>query len=298
MSSDFPDYGRLHSKSVYLSEDGMRIHANADDTKSVTLKVTPSGAGNVDIALPTTAGTLMKTDDDVDSRNMVNGELLTSVTPTDTDNFLVFDASDSDGPKRVTGADLKTYVGGANLSPGDIDNANLFAAGVVDTAALGADAVTSAKLADDCVTGDHIASGAINAAPMLAPNVVSTAALGALQVTAGKIANDAITTLKVADSQITNAKLAGSITTSKLVDGPGTLGTVEASKFVSVDANKDMSGARHVTADGTVQAGAAEAFRLGGDADNSWRVMISGGNLVFQKKETGTWNTKHTITSS
>lgn len=32
-------------------------------------------------------------------------------------------------------------------------------------------------------------------------------------------------------------------------------------------------------------------------ADGTWRIMVSSGNLVFQKKEIGVWNTKYTITA-
>ena len=42
MSSDYDTYGRMHAKSLFLSEDGVRIHNNADDSQTVTLKCTPS----------------------------------------------------------------------------------------------------------------------------------------------------------------------------------------------------------------------------------------------------------------
>ena len=86
--SDYDTYSRLHCRSVYTSEDGLRLAKNDDDTKTVTLKCTPSEAGNVDINLPTSAGTLMLTDGDLDARNLTNLQNLVSVSPEDNDAFL------------------------------------------------------------------------------------------------------------------------------------------------------------------------------------------------------------------
>jgi hypothetical protein len=104
--SNYDNYSRIHCRSVYTSEDGLRLAKNDDVTKTITLKVTPSEAGNVDINLPTVAGTLMLTSGDLDSRNLVHGNLLASVTPVDDDAFLIYDASDSNDPKRVLGSSL------------------------------------------------------------------------------------------------------------------------------------------------------------------------------------------------
>ena len=81
--SDYDTYSRIHAKSMMLSEDGVRWHLDTDSNKTVTLKCTPSASGNIDLQLPTSAGTLMRTADDLDSRNLAHGNLLTSVTPVD-----------------------------------------------------------------------------------------------------------------------------------------------------------------------------------------------------------------------
>ena len=89
MSSDYDTYGNLKVKSVLLdAPSGLVFHDPEDDSKKATIKVTGLQAGNIDLNLPTTAGTLMTTADSV------------------------------------------------NLQPGDIGNANLFAADVVDANAL------------------------------------------------------------------------------------------------------------------------------------------------------------------
>jgi hypothetical protein len=67
-----------------------------------------------------------------------------------------------------------------HYADGSIDTAH-YAAGSVDTTALGADAVTAAKIADDVVNSEHLAAGGID-----------TEHLGALQVTGAKLNTDVI----------------------------------------------------------------------------------------------------------
>jgi len=264
-SSDYDTYGKLHSKSIFLSEAGVRIHKDDDDSKTVTLTATPTEAGNIALTLPVgAAGALLSDQSTLDARNLHHTNLLPGATPVDADKFSFVDADDSEALKTCTGSQLKTYIGTVSLSAGDIDNSNLFAAGVVDTAAvadnavtnakLGADCVTSAELADDCVTGDHIANGAINAPTMLAVNVVSTAAIGANQVTTANVANDAITSAKVADDAITSAKLAAAVALDTSVQAP-------------------------IMYFGT----------------NQWRMQLDTGSLVMQKWDGSAWQTHHTF---
>ncbi len=126
-----------------------------------------------------------------------------------------------------------------NLVPGCIDNVNMFAADVVNQAAIADDAVGSGHIADgaveaahlsaDCVTGtniaddavgsEHIVNGAVEAAHISAGAVTETK-LGAAAVTATKIADGAVTATKLADGAVTWTKIsAGSVTTSKLANG-------------------------------------------------------------------------------
>jgi hypothetical protein len=96
--SDYDTYSRFHAKSMMLSEDGVRWHLDTDSTKTITLKATPSASGNIDLQLPTSAGTLMRTADDLDSRNLTNLQNLVAVTPLDADGFSICDDSDSSKP--------------------------------------------------------------------------------------------------------------------------------------------------------------------------------------------------------
>ncbi len=102
--SDYDTYSRLHCRSVYKSEDGLRLAKNDDNIKTVTLQRTPSASGKVAINLPTNAGTLMRTVDDLDSRNLAHSNLPPSITPVDGDSFLMYDASNSDAPRRGLGS--------------------------------------------------------------------------------------------------------------------------------------------------------------------------------------------------
>lgn len=314
--SDYDTYGKLAIDSVWLSESGVRYHKNDDDSMTVTLKATPTEAGNVDVQLPTTAGTLMKTDDDLDSRNLVNGTLLASVAPTDSDAFLIYDASDSNDPKRVSGSSLKTYIGASGLPTGNTEANVLVAdasgdfqsvalsgdatiaasgaltlgAGVVETSMLADDSVDGDKIAAGAVDGTHLAVGSVSHPNKFAANVVNTAAIGAGQVTSSELGPDAVTEAKIADDAVTNAKLAGSVAQDKLADGFSTAGTWAASKLCSVDANLDATGGRHLTLSGDVDLGSTGAVYLGDKSTNgSWRMVRSGDDIVWERRESDSW---------
>ena len=169
MSSSYDDYSRIHCKSILLSEAGVKFYLDTDDTKTITLKASPSSSGNVDLQLPTSAGTLMRTADNLDSRNLAHGNLLTSVTPADGDGFLIYDDSDSSAPKRVLGSVLKTYIGSVAL-PSATEAQMLVAnsSGVYASQTLSGDATVNASgvltLANDSVGSAQVEAGAITAA--------------------------------------------------------------------------------------------------------------------------------------
>ena len=169
--SDYDTYSRIHCRSVYTSEDGLRLANNDDVSKTITLKVTPSQAGNVDINLPTSAGTLMLTSGDLDSRNLVHGNLLSSVIPVNDDAFLIYDASDSNEPTRVLGSSLKTYIGSVAL-PSATEAQMLVAnsSGVYASVSMSGDATVNASgaltLANDSVGSAQIEANAVTASKL------------------------------------------------------------------------------------------------------------------------------------
>jgi hypothetical protein len=245
--SDYDTYSRIHCRSVYTSEDGLRLANNDDVSKTITLKVTPSQAGNVDINLPTIAGTLMRTSDDIDSRNLVHGNLLASVIPVDDDAWLIYDASDSNEPKRVLGSSLKTYIG-AGLPTGNTP-ANVLVAdgsGVFQSVALSGDATISnvgaLTLANDSVGSAQIEANAvtagklnINGATLLSGHVIGVDEMllyddssasnvkvpmsGVASYVSAHLSVGSVSSLKIVDGAVTTAKLASdAVTTVKILD--------------------------------------------------------------------------------
>ena len=252
-SSDYDTYSNLHAKSAFLSEAGIRYHLDSDDSKTVTLKATPSQAGNVDLTLPTSAGALLSDQSNLNGAKLSDGSVATAALADDSvnadkisfhdatdigaglhnaDSFLVSDSDNANAVKRVTGAALKMFCGGS-LSAGDIDNSNLFAANVVDTAAIANDAVTEFKIGANQVKDTHIVSA-------------------------------------------------------------GTAGTAGATKFVKLDANKDIAGLNDVGC-ATVEAQTSLEAPIVYLGDNQWRMKVAGGHLVFENWNGSAWAQGHQI---
>jgi hypothetical protein len=64
-------------------------------------------------------------------------------------------------------------ITGAKMAVGAINNPNLFAVNVVNTAALGAGQITSAKIANSAITNTHISASAAIDGSKLSPNFVA-----------------------------------------------------------------------------------------------------------------------------
>jgi hypothetical protein len=256
--SDYDTYSRIHCRSVYTSEDGLRLANNDDVTKTVTIKCTPSASGNIDLQLPTSAGTLLNTASDLDARNLANLGNLVAVTPDNLDGFLICDDSDSAKPKRVTGTALKAYIGSVAL-PSATEAQMLVAnsSGVYSSVSLSGDATVNASgaltLANDSVGSAQIEANAvtagklnINGATALSGSVVGadevllydasttsnvkvpmsgiatyvSANLTNASVATAKVADSAITTAKLADDCVTSAKLAPAVALDTSVEAP------------------------------------------------------------------------------
>ena len=87
----------------------------------------------------------------------------------------------------------------------------------VVTAAINADAVTGAKIADDSIDSEHYVDGSIDTAFLandaitaakIADNAVVTAAINSDAVTNAKIADDAVDTAQIADGAVNTARIA------------------------------------------------------------------------------------------
>ena len=302
--SDYDTYSRLHCRSVYTSEDGLRLAKNDDDTKTVTLKCTPNEAGNVDINLPTSAGTLMLTDGDLDARNLTNLQNLVSVSPEDNDAFLLRDHSDNSNPKVVTGTALKSYIGAVAL-PSATEAQMLVAnsSGVYASVSLSGDATVNASgvlsLANDSVGTAQIEASAVTAAkvningatalsgvvlgndelmlydvsttsnvkcPLSAVATYVSANLTNGSVVNADLADNAVTTAKITDANVTTAKIADdAITSAKL--------------------------AAAIALDTSVQA---PIVYIG---NNKWKLELSTNDLVFSYWNGSAWVVGQTISA-
>ena len=124
-------------------------------------------------------------------------------------------------------------------------------AGQIVTATLADNAVTAAKIADNAITATQI-----NA------NAITSTELADASVDANAIQSNAVTTVKVLDGNITNVKLAGSITGDKLSDTTVTFAKLNLS-------NGDIPGAKITSASITATQIADNAVTANELADNA-----------------------------
>lgn len=134
---------------------------------------------------------------DTTARHQFGGALGTPAAATDIGTVPA--AGVATGPAR---ADHVHQIGG-----GAIDGSGMFAAGVIDAAAINNDAVTTTAIIDDAVTTPKIVDSAVTSAK-IADATITTGDISDSAITAAKIAADAVTTVKVLDANITRAKLA------------------------------------------------------------------------------------------
>ena len=322
--SDYDTYSRIHCRSVYTSEDGLRLAKNDDVTKTVTLKVTPSEAGNVDINLPTSAGTLMLTSGDLDARNLVHGQNLVAVTPADGDGWLIFDDSDSANPKRVTGTALKSYIGSVSF-PSATEAQMLVAnsSGVYASVSMSGNATVSASgaltLADASVSASKLASDAVTTAKILNANVtaVKLNINGATALSGAVLGNDEVliydasstSNVKVPMSGIAtyvSANLTnGSVVNADLADDAVSTAKIVDANVTSAKLASDAVTTAKLADDCVTSAKLAPAVALDTSVEapivyvgsSKWRLQLSGNDLVFQYWNGSSWVLGQTISA-
>ena len=309
MATALDSYGELTALKYKCKLD---LKFQTDDTSSTVLRAT-DGTGDKVLTIPAlSANANMLTSESSLSADKVDVNGATAeASLADADEFLFYDATAS-ANRKVTGANLKTYVGASSGPSGTngqiiVFNASNEQAAVAmsgdisivanGTTAVGADKITSnmlqnnavseQKLASSAVTNDKVAGSAnIAYSKLNLSNAIVAGDLTADCVQEAKIQDNAVATAKIADNAVSDAKIAS-------LQGV-TAGTVSASKLVLVDANKDASGFRNVTATGSAQA----ADLLVGTSE--WKIVNQGQNLLFQKWNGGSssWVTKFTMDGS
>ena len=148
-----------------------------------------------------------------------------------TDPIALADVSATE-TKKIT---AKNFVQG---SFGLVDAASIPATAL--SYPLSAGQIITATLADNSVTAQKIADNTITALQINA-NAITSSELADSSVDANALQSNAVTTVKVLDANITNAKLAGSITGDKLSDTTVTFAKLNLS-------NGDIPGAKITSA--------------------------------------------------
>tara|TARA_R110002020_G_scaffold301351_1_gene516794 strand:+ start:1624 stop:2553 length:930 start_codon:yes stop_codon:yes gene_type:complete len=309
MATALDAYGELTALKYKCKLD---VKFQTDDSSSTTLRAT-DGTGDKVLTIPalsSNANMLTSESSIAGDKVNINGTGA-EASLADADEFLFYDATAS-ANKKVTGANLKTYVGAGSGVPSGSNNqiitySNTTAQAVAmsgditiqanGTTAVGANKISTAMLQDNSVSAVKIASSAIindkvSASANIAysklnlSNSIVAGDLSSGSVVAAALATDAVTTVKVQANAITDAKISS-------LQGV-TAGTVAASKLCLVDANKDLSGFRNLTSTGDAQS----ASVLVGTSE--WKIVNSGQNLLFQKWNGGSssWVTKFTMDGS
>ena len=153
-SSDYDTYGNLKIKSVLLdAPSGLVFHDPSDDTKKVTLKATGLGAGNVDIQLPTAAGTLLTTGSSV------------TLQAGDIDNSNLFAANVVDSNALASNAVSNVNIA-ANAS---IAKSKLASLAIADADIAANASIAKSKLAALAIANADVANNAAIAGSKVAP---------------------------------------------------------------------------------------------------------------------------------
>ena len=153
-SSDYDTYGNLKIKSVLLdAPSGLVFHDPSDDTKKVTLKATGLGAGNVDIQLPTAAGTLLTTGSSV------------TLQAGDIDNSNLFAANVVDSNALASNAVSNVNIA-ANAS---IAKSKLASLAIADADVAANANIANSKLASLAIANADVANNAAIAGSKVAP---------------------------------------------------------------------------------------------------------------------------------
>ena len=303
-------FGALTTKSLKCETDLTFQTANANST---VLRAT-DGSGDQVITIPAQSGnsSLLTTESSVAAAKVDINGAGAEASLQDTDAFLFYDASATTN-KKVTGANLKTYVGAGSGVPsgtnGQVivyDAGNSAAAVAMSgdisivangTTTIGSNKITTAMLQDDSVNASKLADNAVVNASVDASAAIAYSKLNlSNSIVAGDLTTDCVTTVKLQDNAINAAKIgANQVTNVKIAALAGvTAGTVSATKLMLPDANKDLSGLRNLTTTGDNQS----ASVLIGTSE--WKIVNSGTDLLFQKYNSGTssWVTKSTISGA
>lgn len=288
MAQVLDTYGKMQTKKLVVQSE---VDFQTSDDYKVTLKSAAQTANRI-LTIPALSGnaTALNSLSNLNPANLTINSLVAESSPADADQIVVRDES-AGSNKKVTLANIKSYVG--SVPTGTVNQIIAYDAnGDAQAVAMSSDATIAANGA---LT---IAAGAIDNSKVDASAAIAMSKLN-LSITNSEVnASAAIAQSKLA-LDITNAEVNASaaIATSKLAINskvPTSAGTVEASKFIEVDSNKDFTSVRNITGTGAFQAAELNIGASG------WKFKLSGGNLHLQYYDSGSsaWVTKQVFTAS
>jgi len=310
MATLLDNFGELTALKYKCKLD---VKFQTDNTSSTTLRAT-DGTGDKILTIPALSANanLLTSESSVAGEKLnINGSTA-ETSLADADEFIFFDATAS-ANKKVTGANLKTYVSAGSGIPsgtngqvivynGSNQAASVAMSGDISivangTTAVGSNKISTAMLQDDCVNAAKLASNAVvNASVDASAGIVYSKLSLSNSIVAGDLSADCVQTAKIQNNAVNASKIGAlQVTDAKIASLQGvSAGTVTASKLCLVDANKDLSGFRNLTSTGDAQS----ASVLVGTSE--WKIINQGQNLLFQKWNGGSssWVTKFTMDGS
>jgi hypothetical protein len=280
-SSAYDTYGALSIKNVKMDESGMKMYNASDDTKFCEVKANAPTGQHV-LTLPNETGTFLTSASSVAGAK-VNITAETAVDAlVNADQFLLYDVSAS-ANKKITAQALATFCASGSGLPTGNTPANILVAngsGDFQSVAMSGNATINASgavsIANNSVSNEML-QGSIAYGKLNLNNAVQNGDLaGSIQYNKLSLTNSVV-----------NGDLAGSIANDKISALNGvSAGTASASRAVVLDSSKDVAGLESVGL-------ATLAF-----AGDQWRLKVSGGAIVMEFKDGGSWVVKHTFSSA
>ena len=180
------------------------------------------------------------------------------------------DNSDSHNPKGVTASALKTYCGGAGVPSGTSGQVIVYD---------GSNAAQAVNMSGHVAINQSGATTRQN-------NVVNNAMVAA----GAAIAKSKLAALDIADADVAAG---ANIAKSKLASLNIVNGDVDAGANIAGSKIDPQFGAQNV------EFNSGQAFYLGDSGtDGSWRMRINGTKIVWEKRETGSWNEQGSFDSA
>ena len=224
----------------------------------------------------------------------------TTASMSDSDKLVFYDAATTSN-KVMDGTALKAYIGAGDTLPSASDNQIMVSSGADNYVSVTASGALSNTAGAFALANNYVTDAMINGSAAISKSKLAALDIGNADVAAGAaIAKSKLANLDVGNADVaanaaidySKLQLNNAIVNGDLQSAPSSAGTVQASKFVLVDASSDVSGFGNVTMTGSVQA----ADVLVGSSQ--WKVVNSGSDLAFQHWSGSAWVTKHTISSA